>query len=140
RFDETVRVFEQAAADFPRSDYRPPWLYWSGRAREQMGDRATAQQRYLLAATDYLNSYYGRLASARLDGQVPIARTISAVGAQNDDEPRLAPPPPNAALIRRLLEAQLYTEALNELRFAQRVWGDSPPIEATIAWVHQQQG
>ena len=28
-YAETVRVFENAAAAFPRSDYRPPFLYWS---------------------------------------------------------------------------------------------------------------
>jgi soluble lytic murein transglycosylase-like protein len=28
---------------------------------------------------------------------------------------------------------------LNELRYAQRVWGDSPVIEATVAWTRQQQ-
>ena len=36
-YAETVRVFESAAADFPRSDYRPPFLYWAGRAREKLG-------------------------------------------------------------------------------------------------------
>ena len=29
-----------AAADFPRSDYRPAWLYWSARAHEALGSRA----------------------------------------------------------------------------------------------------
>ena len=33
-----LRYFESAAATFPRSDYRPAWLYWSGRARAAMGD------------------------------------------------------------------------------------------------------
>ena len=31
-YADTIRVFESAASHFPRSDYRPPWLYWSGRA------------------------------------------------------------------------------------------------------------
>jgi len=141
QYEDTARVFERAAADFPRSDYRPSWLYWSGRAREQMGDRATAQQRYLLTATDYLNSYYGRLASARLDGLTPVARVTAAVGAQREDQLKLVPPPPpNGAVVRRLLEYRLYAQALNELRFAARAWGDSPAIEATTAWIHQQQG
>ena len=33
-YADTTRVFTTAAADFPRSDYRPMWLYWSGRAYE----------------------------------------------------------------------------------------------------------
>ena len=33
-YPDTVRMFERAAADFPRSDYRPRWLYWAGRAHD----------------------------------------------------------------------------------------------------------
>jgi TolA-binding protein len=65
-YAETVRVFESAAANFPHSDYRPPYLYWAARARAHMGDRATADARLRLVYTDYMNSYYGRLASRRL--------------------------------------------------------------------------
>jgi soluble lytic murein transglycosylase len=34
----------------------------------------------------------------------------------------------------------MYDDALAELRFAQRVWGTSPVIEATIAWAYHQKG
>ena len=40
---ETVQVFESAAAAFPRADYRPAWIYWSGRARDRMGDSTGAR-------------------------------------------------------------------------------------------------
>ena len=63
---DAVRYFEAGAANFPRSDYRPAWLYWSARAKEHLGDTAGATARYTLAATDYQNSYYGRLALRRL--------------------------------------------------------------------------
>ena len=33
-----------------------------------------------------------------------------------------------------------YDEALNELRYAQRAWGDSPGIQATIAYVYRWKG
>ena len=39
-----------------------------------------------------------------------------------------------------LLERELYDDAVNELRFAQRMWGSSSAIEATIAWAHNKQG
>jgi len=35
-YAEAVRIFERAAFNFPRSDYRPAWLYWSGRAHEAL--------------------------------------------------------------------------------------------------------
>jgi tetratricopeptide (TPR) repeat protein len=69
RYAETVRVFESAAAQFPRSDYRPTWLYWAGRAHEMLQEPALAEARYALIATDYLNSYYGRLAQQKLEGR-----------------------------------------------------------------------
>ena len=106
RFDEAVRYFDGGSAQFPRSDYRPSWLYWSGRAAQQMGDVETGVARLRLAAIDYHNSYYGRLAVARLAGErggavaatlrrealpdvpaVPSARSHRAV-ARHRAEPR----------------------------------------------------
>ncbi len=133
----TARVFEQAASDFPRSDYRPAWLYWSGRAQEQAGAPADAQARYLLTAADYLNSYYGRLAVKRLDKAAAErlkARTF--VDATTGTADAL---PANHDVVRALLDAEMLDDAMNELRFAQRVWADSSTIQATVAWVRQQQ-
>jgi soluble lytic murein transglycosylase len=48
--------------------------------------------------------------------------------------------PPTAGTIRLLLAAGLYDDALNELRFAQRAYGTSRAIDATIAWVYNRQG
>src|SRR6266508_6070219 len=43
RYADTVRAFESGAAHFPRSDYRPTWLYWSGRAHDALKEPAVAQ-------------------------------------------------------------------------------------------------
>jgi peptidoglycan lytic transglycosylase len=138
RYGETVAFFERAASDFPRSDYRPSWLYWAGRAHEQVKDQAGAEQRYLLVATDYLNSYYGRLAVKRLGRTPAQAAVVSSdgVGASNVSLPPSLPP--TAPLIRALLAADLFDDAMNELKYAQKNWGDSPAIQATIAWTNQQ--
>jgi soluble lytic murein transglycosylase len=138
-YADTARIFERAASDFPRSDYRPAWLYWSGRAREAMGEAQTANQRYSLTAADYANSYYGRLALKRLDG-TPSARLVAAsTSAEPQTTQTQTVLPANGAMIRALLAAEMYDDAMNELRYAQRVWGDSPAIEATVAWTRQQQ-
>jgi soluble lytic murein transglycosylase len=134
RYDESARIFEHASSDFPRSDYRPAWLYWSGRARELLRETTIANQRYTLVTADYLNTYYGRLAVARLDGRRAPSRVTS------DAPPSLLPPPPNELLIRALLDISRYDDALNELRFAQAAWGDSAALEATMAWIYQQKG
>ena len=130
---DTIRFFERAAADFPRSDYRPAWLYWAGRAHDRLEQPALAEERYMLAAADYMNSYYGRLALRRLDGRVPPARVLG-------EPTSLLPPPPNEPMIRTLLAVQRYDEALNEIRYAQRAWGDSPALQATIAYAYRRQG
>jgi soluble lytic murein transglycosylase len=135
-FAETVRVFERGIANFPRSDYRPSWLYWTARAYEQAGQRQKAIDRYRLTATDYLNSYYGRLAWKRLEGLKQatvtpgIRRVITTPPA----------PPANLDRIQALITAGLYGAALNELQYAQRLWGDSAPLQATIGLVHNRMG
>jgi soluble lytic murein transglycosylase len=48
--------------------------------------------------------------------------------------------PPNQELIRALLGLGLYDQAINELQYAQKVWGDSSAIRATLAWTYQRQG
>jgi soluble lytic murein transglycosylase len=142
-YTETVRVFERAAAAFPRSDYRPPFLYWAARAREKLGQAESAQARLRLVYTDYMNSYYGRLASRHLPTVGAEAGQPQAVTVGYQDRPApalLVSPPANAAIIRHLLAAGLYDAGLAELQFAQKAWGTSPAIEATIAWVYHQQG
>jgi soluble lytic murein transglycosylase len=145
-YRETATVFSRASADFPRSDYRPSWLYWAGRAYEALGERTQAQARFTVAALDYLNSYYGRLAVARVDGRMPERRlVVSARGAGASALPAATEAaasslPPNAAVVRELLVAKMYDQAVEELRYAQAIWGDSSPIAATIAWTYREQG
>ncbi|OFW28457.1 MAG: hypothetical protein A3H97_16980 [Acidobacteria bacterium RIFCSPLOWO2_02_FULL_65_29] len=134
RYAETVKYFERGAVDFPRSDYRPAWLYWSGRAHEALNERALADERYTLATADYLNTYYGRLAAARMDGRRAAPRVIAS-GATP-----LPQPLPSEPIVRALLDIGAYELALNEVRYAQRAWGDSPALQATQAWIALQQG
>ena len=47
---------------------------------------------------------------------------------------------PTGALIRLLLWLGFLDEATRELQYAQRVWGDSPAIQATLAWIYHRQG
>ena len=145
QYAETVRVFESAAAHFPRSDFRPPWLYWSARAHDALKHTSLAEARYALVATDYLNSYYGRLAMTRLDGA--RAKTISGVRLQTSDlelhtsdAPASVSLPPNETIVRSLLGLELYDQALDELHYAQKEWGDSPAIQATIGWIYYERG
>ena len=130
---ETIAFYEGAAMAFPRSDYRPAYLYWSARSREQIGDTQGAASVYRLLMGDYLNSYYGRLAAKR-----PVVAT-AAVSSQAAPA-TAATPPPNAGPIRLLLSLGLYEPARDEVLYAQRTWGDSPALGATLGWVYNKLG
>jgi soluble lytic murein transglycosylase len=135
QFGDTVRIFERGAATFPRSDYRPAWLYWSASAYDQQGATAAATARYRLVATDYLNSYYGRLAWQALEARKEAS--VDAVVARTAT-PSTAPP--NEAQIVQLLALGLFSDALAEVRYAQRVYGDSPALQATLALAQNRAG
>jgi soluble lytic murein transglycosylase len=140
-YAEAVRIFERAAFNFPRSDYRPAWLYWSGRAHEALNEPELAEARYSIDVIDYLNTYHGRLSLQRLGGRIPDRATVVPARASSLEEPEsVVTLPPNAALVKALLAARIYDEAADELRYAQRIWGDSGTIEATFAWTYREQG
>ena len=129
-----IAYFETGARNFPRSDYRPPWLYWSGRAKQRQGDTAGATARFVLTATDYHNSYYGRLALAQLGEQATVPTSVVEAAG-----PRPAPPPTERQ-IAMLLALGLNDLALAEAQFARRVFGDSPALQATVALAHHRAG
>ena len=141
-YAEAVRVFEGAAAAFPRSDYRPSFLYWAARAHDRLGASAPAERRLRLVFADYGNSYYGRLAERQLTRRAAPMRAADDVTlASRDQRPAtVAQPVPTEPLIKLLLANGLYDDALGELRYAQRAWGGSARLDATIAWVYHQQG
>ncbi len=131
-----IACFETGARSFPRSDYRPSWLYWSGRAMQRMGNSAAASARFVLTATDYYNSYYGRLALAQLD-EAGTAVPTSVVEVPG---PRPTAPPPTERQIALLMALGLHDLALAEAQFARRAFGDSPALQATVALAHHRAG
>jgi soluble lytic murein transglycosylase len=139
-YAETVRVFETAARTYPRSDYRPSYLYWSGRAHARLGASSQAESRLRLVFTDYGNSYYGRLALRQLPRNARMAMAADVVSVARTTTVDEQAPPPTTRTIQLLLIAGLYDDAISELRFAQRAWGTSPAIEATLAWAYNRKG
>lgn len=140
RMVEAAGFFESAAGSFPRSDYRPAYLYWAGRARDAMGDRVSAVARLQLTTADYLNTYYGRLASATLEkwGATPARSNLIFLRDLPTQDAERGYLPPNADTIRTLLALALYDPALKEMEYAQENWGQSPVVQATIAWTNRQ--
>jgi soluble lytic murein transglycosylase len=136
RFSEAAALFDAGASRFPRSDYRPAWLFWSGRAWARVGRTDVATDRLMIAATDYFNSYYGRLAVERLKAQ-----KAPAVPRRVERQSMAAPPPfPTVDRVALLIGTGLDQEALNELQYAERMWGSSPALTATIALAQNRLG
>jgi len=144
-FAETVRVFEAAAVSFKRADYRPPWLYWSGRARMQLGHRDAALENYARVIADYRNSYYGRAAVREAER---IRAAMRPAGAGPVSPARLtwtgaivpSPRPPNASLVEHLLAAGMFDDAIAEMRQLQAGGNGSPLVDASIAFALNRQG
>jgi soluble lytic murein transglycosylase len=140
-YANTIRVFEDAATVFPRSDYRPSFLYWAARAHAKLDRGTEAVDRLRIVHADYRNSYYGRLAQDQLArAGDPSSSGDRAVSASRQPGSVTPVHPPTEARIRALLGAGLYGDALSELRYAQRAWGGSPAIDATIAWAYHRKG
>ena len=104
------------------------------------GMRETAGARFRLVYQDYGNSYYGRLAQRRVERRPGQPEADRAIAASLQPVTSTAPRPPTADRIRLLLANGLYDAAIAELRYAQRQWGTSPAIEATIAWAYHREG
>jgi soluble lytic murein transglycosylase len=139
-YESTAAIFDQAAVNFPRSDYRPGWIYWAGRAyaRAKQDDRARA--RFEIVRTDYLHSYYGRLVMAQpgaTTSKSPVGATATPVSATATPPPGL---PPNAPAIRQLILSGVYPLAEAEVRYAQRRYTAVPALEATRAWLLRARG
>jgi soluble lytic murein transglycosylase len=139
-FDSAAAIFDRAAVHFPRSDYRPSWIYWAGRAYAKVKQTARANARFELVRTDYLHSYYGRLAGVHLGAASTSRSPVGTLPSSAADSP--APPglPPNAHAIRQLILAGASGLAEAEVRYAQRRFTPTPALEATRAWLLRARG
>jgi soluble lytic murein transglycosylase len=139
-FESAAAIFDRAAVHFPRSDYRPSWIYWAGRAYAKLKQTARANARFELARTDYLHSYYGRLAGVHLGAASTSRSPVGTLPSSTADTP--APPglPPNAHAIRQLILSGAPALAEAEVRYAQRRFTPTPALEATRAWLLRARG
>ena len=147
KWADCATTFEAAAAAFPKSDFRPTWVYWAARSREQLSDGTSAERLYGILVADYLNSYYGRMAIKRLTSRQVEPMTMAAavaVPSKPDAVSAVGRPAavvvPGAQLVRALIAAGMYDDALSELQWAQKNGGDSPALQATIGYVWAQKG
>jgi soluble lytic murein transglycosylase len=75
------------------------------------------------------------MAILKSKGMPPVTARITAAPPAT-----LSATEPTGDIIRALVGAQMYTDALVEVEYAQRVDGDSPRLQATSAWIRHHQG
>ena len=123
--------------DAPRR--QPPGVALLVRPLPRSSRRRRHGQRALPAGRGRLSEQLLRTAGVEDSG---LARRAGDAGADHGHSARRrsAPVVETDDIIRSLLTAQMYGEALREVQYAQRVWGDSPQLQATSAWIRHQQG
>jgi soluble lytic murein transglycosylase len=67
--------------------------------------------------------------------EVPVLSRIGAAPVAS-----IAAVEPTGEIIRTLVGAGLYADALREVEYAQAIYGDSARLQATSAWIRHQQG
>ncbi|GMV21138.1 MAG: hypothetical protein AMXMBFR57_10870 [Acidimicrobiia bacterium] len=144
-YAETIRLFETAAVTHRRSDYRSGWVYWAARAYEMASRPEDALAAYDRAIADYGNSYYGREAARAQEALMAALRPAGAgpvTRVRRDVALTFTPgaPPTTASTIQALLSAQLWDDAIGEIRRAQREEGATPLLDATLAYAYRHKG
>jgi soluble lytic murein transglycosylase len=72
-YERAAQTWGRLLSAFPASGLAPDTLYWQGRALERSGRQAEARMRYEHVRTSYQQSFYGYLATARLEARSPWA-------------------------------------------------------------------
>jgi soluble lytic murein transglycosylase len=90
-YDQAVQSWSKLLKSFPTSTLAADTLYWQGRALERAGRPDEARARYERLRSTYRQTYYGYLASGRLEGRPPW---IWEAKSLNGAPPQLGSPPP----------------------------------------------
>lgn len=134
RFEDAALTMEKTVRQRPKANVTPGLLYWSGRARKELGQIERARALFDETLRRYKHAYHGLRAREAL-AQLPAG----PYAAPSETEP--APPrgeiPEAAQLrIRQLFLIDRLDEAAEELRATP----GSQVAQATLAWIDSKRG
>jgi len=135
RHAEVAEMFERAARTHPPTYYTPGFLYWAGRAREALGEKDRANERYAEAVRRYKHSYHGEKAAQALQLVEEGASSTHPAPPLEVTSPGEIPEPVFSR-VRELLLIGRLEEAADELKRAPA----SAPQRATLAWIDWRLG
>ena len=133
RYEQVATTLE-AAARSRTGNVTAGYLYWAGRARENLGDKDRARTLWEDAVRRYKVHYYGTLAADALARLPPRPGSLATL--RTPFEPRLELPDAALARVRQLVLIERYDTAIAEL-------GQLPASSATgsaLAWIENRRG
>ena len=68
-YDRAAQTWGKLLNAYPSSELAPDTLYWQGRALERVGRQGEARTRYERLRTSHRQTFYGYLATARIEGR-----------------------------------------------------------------------
>jgi soluble lytic murein transglycosylase len=138
RYEEAAAVMEKTARLRPKANVTPGLLYWSGRARLELGQAERARALFDEGFRRYKYVYHGIRAREALQQLPPGPYTppVSEPASEPEPAPRAELDGPAGERIRQLLLLERFDDAEEELR-AQP---DSTLIQGTLAWLEWKRG
>ena len=135
RFEQAAAEMEKTARLRPRANVTPGLLYWSGRARKELGQVERAFTLFDETYRRYKHAYHGIRAREAL-AQIPAGpyappATSETAGAEFEE-----PPAPARERIRQLLLLERFEDAGEELRALPA----TSITQGTLAWVEWKRG
>jgi soluble lytic murein transglycosylase len=82
-YEQAARTWEKLLGAFPASALAADTLYWQARGLERAGRQGEARARYERLRTSYRQTFYGYLATARLEGRAPWTWEAKRVAASS---------------------------------------------------------
>jgi len=136
RYETAAYTLEGTARLRPPSAATAGFLYWSARARLELGQTDRAYHLLRETVLRYKHAYHGLRARDELvrRGAAPAPAAVTLTGAEAAREPEL--PEPAAARLRDLLLIDRLEEAAEEVRRLP----DSARVRATLAWIDWRRG
>jgi soluble lytic murein transglycosylase len=141
-YERAAQTWEKLLRAFPASKLVPDTLYWQGRALERAGRSTEARARFERLRTSYPQTYYGSLASARLEGRsswsMEAKKGAAALGNGGGSISILQLPPvdvsnPHAVRGAELWTMRLFAQAGEEFQAAAENGGDGSSYQLRAA-------